>query len=186
MKWGKRYRTERMQTALGYGVLALILAALALLTVGCKSGKGMGGSSHQQSDSTSTEIRWRYIHILDTVPIFIPVEKQKSVGEDSSHLETDFATSDAFVDSLGRLHHTLENRARQIDVPISGGALVSDTNHYESHAKVDSIYIPQPYPVEVEKPLSKLHKFIFFSGLSALLAVFAWLTVRIIRFFRKK
>ena len=39
---------------------------------------------------------------------------------------------------------------------------------------------------EVEKPLSKLHKCVFFSGLCALLAVFAWLTVRIFRFFREK
>lgn len=164
----------------------VLLCALLCAFTGCRCGKDVGGSSHQQADSTHTEIRWRYVPIHDTVPIFIPVEKQKSVGEDSSHLETDFATSDAFVDSLGRLHHTLENKARQIDVPISGGALVSDTSHYESHTKVDSIYVPQPYPVEVEKPLSKLHKCVFFCGLCALLAVIAWITVRIIRFFRKK
>lgn len=36
---GKRYRTERMQTALGYGVLALILAALALLTISCRTAR---------------------------------------------------------------------------------------------------------------------------------------------------
>ena len=39
---------------------------------------------------------------------------------------------------------------------------------------------------EVEKPLSKLHKCVFFSGVCALFAIFAWITVRIFRFFRKK
>lgn len=53
------------------------------------------------------------------------------------------------------LHHTLENKAREIGIPYDGSVLVSDTNHYESHAKVDSVYVPQPYPVEVEKPLTK-------------------------------
>lgn len=147
-----------MRTVAKMGVLFLMVAIFATLS-GCKCGKDMGGSSHQQTDSTHTEIRWRYVPIHDTVPIFIPVEKHSSVGEDSSHLETDFAISDAFTDSTGKLHHTLENKARQIDVPVSGGALVSDTNHYESHAKVDSVFIPQPYPVEVEKPLTGWQKF---------------------------
>jgi len=137
----------------------VFLCALLCAFTGCRCGKDVGGSSHQQADSVRTEIRWRYIHIHDTVPFYIPVEKQTSVGEDSSHLETDFATSDAFVDSLGKLHHSLENKSQKIDIPVEGTALVSDTSHYESHAKVDSIYVPQPYPVEVEKPLTGWQKF---------------------------
>lgn len=147
-----------MRTVAKLGVFFLMVAIFATLS-GCKCGKDIGGSSHQQADSVRTEIRWRYIHIHDTVPFYIPVEKQTSVGEDSSHLETDFATSDAFVDSLGKLHHSLENKPQKIDIPVEGTALVSDTNHYENHAKVDSIYVPQPYPVEVEKPLTGWQKF---------------------------
>lgn len=162
-----------MKSVAKIGVFFLAVSFFATLA-GCKSGKEMGGSSHYQADSTSTEIRWRYIPIFDTVPVYIPVEKQTSVGEDSSHLETDFATSDAFVDSLGRLHHSLENKAREIDIPVSGGALVSDTNHYESHAKIDTLRVPQPYPVEVEKPLTGWQKF--------QIRGFWWLSVGLIGF----
>ena len=119
----------------------------------------MESRSHYQTDSASTEIRWRYIPIFDTVPVYIPVEKQTSVGEDSSHLETVFATSDAYIDSLGKLHHRLENKPRKIDIPVKGSALVSDTNHYESHANVDTIRVPEPYPVYVEKELTDWQKF---------------------------
>lgn len=139
-------------------VLLAIVAIFATLA-GCRSGKEIGGSTHHQTDSIRTEIRWREVFIHDTVPFFIPVEKHSSVGGDSSHLETDFTTSDAFVDSLGKLHHSLENKAQQIDIPVSSSALVSDTSHYESHAKVDTIRIPEPYPVEVEKKLTGWQKF---------------------------
>lgn len=151
----------------------LILAILASFSSCCHV-KDMGGSSHQQSDSTRIEIRWREVKIHDTIPFYIPVERHSSVGEDSSHLETDFAISDAFTDSTGKLHHTLENKDRKIDIPVSGSALVSDTNHYESHAKVDSLFIPQPYPVEVEKPLTGWQKF--------QICGFWWLAVGLIGF----
>lgn len=148
-------RVCRPKSVGNYGMVLLLCVTLS----GCRSSREIEGRSHQQTDSTGTEIRWRYIRIHDTVPVYIPVEKQTSVGMDSSHLETEFATSDAYIDSLGRLHHTLENKSRKIDIPVSGGALVSDTSRYESHAEVDSLPVPQPYPVYVEKELTWFQQF---------------------------
>ncbi len=148
-------RVCRPKSVGNYGMVLLLCVTLS----GCRSSREIEGRSHWQTDSTGTEIRWRFIPIHDTVPVYIPVEKQTSVGMDSSHLETDFATSDAFVDSLGRLHHTLENKSRQIDVPVSGGALVSDTNHYESHTEEDTVRVPEPYPVYVERELTDFQEF---------------------------
>ena len=147
-----------MKSVAKTGVFLLIVAFFATLA-GCCRQKDLAGTNHQQTDSVHTEIRWREIHIHDTVPFYVPVESHSFVGEDSSHLETEFAASDAFVDSVGRLHHTLENKAREIGIPYDGSVLASDTSHYESHARVDSVYVPQPYPVEVEKPLTKWQKF---------------------------
>jgi len=151
----KKTRNCRPKSVVNSGMILL----LCLILSGCRSSREIGGRSHQQTDSIRTEIRWRYIHIHDTVPVYIPVEKQASVGEDSSHLETEFASSDAFVDSLGRLHHSLKNKARRINVPVEGGAFVTDTSRYESHAKADSIPIPLPYPIYVERELTEWQEF---------------------------
>lgn len=169
-----------MKSVAKIGVLFLLVAIFATLS-SCRSSRGMESRSHYQTDSASTEIRWRYIPIFDTVPVYIPVEKQTSVGEDSSHLETDFATSDAYIDSLGKLHHSLENKPRKIDIPVKGSALVSDTNHYESHAKVDTIRVPEPYPVYVEKELTDWQKVLMWIGrlsIIAIIGVVVWKTRR--------
>lgn len=139
-------------------------------------------STSKQKDSTRTEIRWREFHIHDTVPFYIPIERHSVVTEDSSHLETGCAISDAFIDGTGRLHHTLENKAQWVNIPVENSVLVSDTNHYENHAKVDSIYVPQPYPVKVEKPLTGWQKFQmrgFWALLIAGILFIAWKTRKI-------
>ena len=70
------------------------------------------------------------LHIKDSLAIrYIPVEVPVPVevvreiipSSDSSHLETSVARSDAFIDSTGHLHHTLENKADSslhVDVPV--------------------------------------------------------------------
>ena len=148
MRRGKRYRTERMQTALGYGVLALILAALALLTVSCRT-----------------------VRIVEQVPVYIHDTTQSvKLLRDSVYID----------------------RFREV---VKRGDTVYVTNNQMTVkyiTRTDTAYKVVERPVEVvkeqikevEKPLSKLHKCVFFSGLCALLTFFAWLTVRIFRFFR--
>lgn len=157
--------------------IAAAFVAFVMMT-GCKCGKDMGaglvGGSHNQTDSVSTIVTERIVKIHDTVPFYIPVEVHSSVGVDSSRLETKFAISYAFIDSTGRLHHSLENIPQQIDIPVEGSAVVSDSSHYESHAKVDSVYVPKPYPVEVERKLTKWQEF--------RLDAFWWLAVGLLGF----
>lgn len=45
-----------------------------------------------------------------TVYVPIPVEVHSVVARDSSHLETSVAQSDAWIDTLGLLHHSLANK----------------------------------------------------------------------------
>ena len=69
-----------MKSVAKIGVLFLLVAIFATLS-SCRSSRGMESRSHYQTDSASTEIRWRYIPIFDTVPVYIPVEKQTSVSK---------------------------------------------------------------------------------------------------------
>ena len=87
---------------------------LGILFGGCRSVK----ESTERSDSTRVEIRYKKIFVPDTVLIPIPPQSASIVTEDdSSHLETDYAVSDASIKD-GKLHHSLANKAQDKPVGI--------------------------------------------------------------------
>lgn len=93
--------------------------------------------------------------VKDSVNI-IPIEKiiNKTLPDQKSSLETSLAKSEAYTDSLGFLHHTLENK-QQFTQHI----------HKEEKEKVktDSVYVEKPVPYEVEKPVKYIPKFYKFT-----------------------
>lgn len=93
---------------------------------------------------------------IDTVTVFIEIPAQSAYREtpDSiSHLETDYATSDAWVNPDGTLGHTLENKpqAKPVDVPVPK----TTVNNNQTEAKIKEVPVPVPQPYPVEKALSK-------------------------------
>ena len=74
---------------------------------------GCAGTKKVQYVPTQTEIRVEYrdslIYVRDTIFITPPVE-EKSIKtlQDSSHLETSIAVSDAWIDEDNNLNHTLK------------------------------------------------------------------------------
>lgn len=109
------------------------------------------------------------LHIKDSLAIrYIPVEVPVPVevmreiipSSDSSHLETSVARSDAFIDSTGHLHHTLENKAGSslhADVPVE--------EHFHTEQQQASHAEKETVVKEVEKPLSWWQKFWQVSGI---------------------
>lgn len=168
-----------------FTITCILLVLCAFLSSGCCSNKQLPRetATHQQTDSTNTTIHERVVTVHDTVSVFIPVESTSSVGQQNSHLETSVAISDAYVDSTGVLHHTLDNKAQEIQAPIDVNVQVADTSHYESHNTVDSVFIPQPYPVEklVEKPLSWFQKTLMYTGAIAILAIIGYIAYRLMK-----
>lgn len=71
----------------------------------------------------------------DTLLKYLP-QKQSVIAVKNSHLETDLAISTACIDSLGLLHHTIENKG-----VIPGKVIDTKTTVHDS--------IPVPYPVNV-------------------------------------
>ena len=114
----------------------------ALLMQGCCASKPpvtiVSGSS-TEADSTNTTIHERIVTIHDTVTFYIPVESHSSVGEDSSHLETEFATSDAWIDSVGKLHHNIDSKPQEVPVPVDVHVPVADTFREEAAQTVTTI-----------------------------------------------
>lgn len=111
------------------------------------------------SDSVRVEtiIKTEYVPVRVEVPV-----PQQSVSNivfetDTSHIETDIAESNAWIRPDGTLYHDIINK----NVKLSGEAYVPQTtteNNNEA-VKTKEIPVPQPYPVYVEKSLSKSEQF---------------------------
>lgn len=128
-----------------------------------------------------TVIVTRYIERVDTVTVTVPVPAQSAsnvTADTASHLETDVARSDAWLDSLGRLHHTLENK------PVGLPAQVP----VKSHERDSIVYRDRPVPYPVERELSRWEQVkMDFGGfaLGALLVGVCIAVVWLIKTFRK-
>lgn len=92
----------------------IVLLAVASLTA-CKVYRPL---AVEKTDSVHVqkEVWTEYVH--DTLYWEVPSEKVTSVTPDSSHLETDFAVSDAYVNSDGMLFHVLFNKKRSQPIPF--------------------------------------------------------------------
>ena len=85
----------------------------------------------------------KVVERVDTVEIEVPGEKVYVIKQDSSHLETAVATSDAKIDSTGMLHHSLENK----DVNLKKEIVYKD-KIIEKRVEVE-----KEVPVEVKVPV---------------------------------
>jgi len=103
------------------------------------------------SDSTNTEIRYKVIKEKDTVYLEVPAQSAERTTQDSSsHLETDFATSDARILEDGTLYHDLNNKPQKRPVETEKEIIYKDTTIYKER-KVE-------IPVPVERELTKWEK----------------------------
>ena len=143
-------------------IICLLVSVLALcLSTGCRSKKDIAPDI-PLIVADSTNVRTEYIETLhiDTVTFFIevPAESAKEVVPDSvSHLETNYATSDAWINPDGTLGHYLANKKQSlpVEVPVIG----KDTQTNNSSEKVKEIPVPIPYKVEVERDFTRWESF---------------------------
>lgn len=132
--------------------LTLILA-LALLA-GCKTTKPPAPSpilTIPIEKNTNTKIV--HTETIDTVIIEIPQQSaERTTTNKYSHLETDYAESDARINEDGTLSHTLNNKPTKHPVPVKNS---TDTIYIE---KAVEIPILVEVPVQVERQLSRWEK----------------------------
>lgn len=163
-------------------VLGLIL--LLALTGCCRKTAAPPSVSHtNQQDSIRESVVVRIDTVKVMVPVEIPVERIVNVlpDKDTSNLETSMAVSTAFIDSLGFLHHTLDNKAQTIQTPVDVAVPVTETTHeeYHSNEKSDTVY------VEVPAQLTGGQKFLIKAGWLAIAAVIALIAFGVFKLWRK-
>ena len=129
----------------------IILPAIAAIAASC--GVCRRQPTITVRDSLRTEVKEVTTYIHDTIKVSLPKETEKVVTRDtSSHLENTFAISDAKIDSLGYLHHSLISKNAPLAVPIDVPVHRKDSIVYVD--KVKEVRVP----VMTEKPLTKWQK----------------------------
>lgn len=106
----------------------------------------------QEVQKTRTETRYERILVHDTSYIEIPVQTaEKTVKDSTSHLENDYAVSDASITSDGLLYHSLRTKAQKKAVPVDK----------QIERKDSLVYVDKQVnvPVPVEKELTKWQSF---------------------------
>lgn len=109
------------------------------------------------NDSVSTETIIKTVYVPVEVDVELPQQSVTNLATpDSSHLETDLAISDAWLNPDGTLGHLLENKPGT----IKGNAYVPETSTESNKEEIRTkeIPVPQPYPVEVEREFTLMEQ----------------------------
>ena len=145
----------------------LILGFYGLL-IGCSTPKLLPSSNIKIVAKDSLIVRTELVSValpLESHTIVTPTKK--------SHLETSVATSDAEIDSLGLLHHTLVNKKDSLKSKIQYVDKIIYRDSVETKEVPVEVKVPVPY-------VPKFYKFTFaFFGIFVLFIV-----VKVIRKFR--
>ena len=126
----------------------ILSICLILAFYGCSSQKYLPSSNIRIIAKDSLVVH------TELVSVAIPLESHSIITKSKSHLETSVAESDAEIDSLGLLHHTLTNKKDSIKTKIQ---------YVDKIVYRDSIETKE-VPVEVKVPvryIPKFHQFTF-------------------------
>ena len=140
-------------------LLCLILAFYGLIS-GCSSPRYLPSSNIKIVSKDSV-----FVH-TELVSVALPLESHTIVAPTKkSHLETSVAESDAEIDSLGMLHHTLVNKKDSIKTKIQ----YVDKIVYRDSIEVKEVPVEVPVPVRY---IPKFHQFTFaFFGIFVLFVI---------------
>ena len=120
-----------------------ILIMFFLLMTSCGAGKRLPVQTERQ-DSVRVEVMEKTVYIRDTVLIEIPAQSAENTTRDtSSHLETDYAESDARIDPDGTLHHSLRNKPQEKPVPVDVPQTQKDSIVYRDRYISETVEVPR-------------------------------------------
>lgn len=122
---------------------------LPVLFLSCRTGRQV--VVVEARDSVRVEERVREIKVTDTLFVEVPAQSaERTTADSTSHLENDYAVSDARINPDGSLYHSLETKPRTDTL----------TQELSVQAKDSIIYREKVIPqiVTVEKGLSDWQK----------------------------
>ena len=150
-------------------VKILILSLLCSISVSCGLLRPRYVPVETKVDSVYIE---KLVERVDTIKVDVPGESVFVIRRDSSRLETTVAVSYAEIDSVGFLHHSLENKKVSLDKEIV----------FKDRVIEKRVEVEKEVPVEVEVPVRYVpgyYKWIerLFYGLLGIIVIFILLKV---------
>lgn len=140
---GKQLGKPERKASLVISLLFLFIA-IVLLCSSCRTGRQV--VVVEARDSVRVVERVRKVRVVDTVLVEVPPQREVvTVRDSSSHLENDYALSDARILADGSLFHTLETKPRTDTLAREVDVQVRDSIVYREKV------VPQPVPIE--KPM---------------------------------
>lgn len=140
--------------------LFYIVLTAVLLTACASSRKATTSStdsSAQGRDSVRIEYREKTVFVPDTVFVEIPAQTAERTTPDSlSHLENDYAESNARINQDGTLFHDLRTKPQAKPVPTEKEIQYRDSIVYKD--RIVKLRVTETKTVEVEKKLSWFQK----------------------------
>lgn len=154
-----------------------LLFVLLLLLVGCCPCRNITSSeSDVRSDSLRIEYRERVTYVPDTILISVPsAHTERTTFDSISHLENDYAVSDARILIDGSLFHTLETKPQAKPIPTTSKVIRQDSIVYRDRWRTVT------KTVKVEKQLSWIEKAQFWGFRGLFLVFVITYTIKIIR-----
>lgn len=138
----------------------LITMITALAFVSCRTQKQVHAPAPpvvlNNADSVRVETTIETTYEPVDVALDLPQQSETNVTQnDSSHVETDLAFSDAWFEN-GVLHHSIKNKPGQ----LKGTAFTPHTTEKSNKdaVKIREVPVPEPYPVEVERELTLMEQ----------------------------
>ena len=126
-------------------VTIITLSALVLLMGCCPCRKLTYSGSGTRLDSTIIEYRERIVIVPDTVYLDIPRQTaERTITDSVSHLENDYALSDARINADGTLFHDLKTKPQKMPVVVETKIERRDSIIYKNRE------IEIPIPIERE------------------------------------
>ena len=118
----------------------VFIAIVMLLFSSCRTGKVV---VVEAKDSIRIEERLRYVPVVDTFFMEVPPQSaERTTADSTSHLENDYAISDARINPDGSLSHSLETKHRTDTLSREVGVQVRDSIVYREKV------VPKIVPVE--------------------------------------
>lgn len=162
-----------------FGVFVVL--ALLFCILSCRSSKP--ATEVVTGDSVRIETRVYTVYVPETLLVEIPAQTAERTTADSvSHLENDYARSDARINRDGTLSHTLETKPRELAVSFD-----KPVEHHDSVAFRWRIrQVTKTVTIAVKKPLTWIEQSLIWVGTIVLAFVLAWFVAWLAKRFRHR
>lgn len=115
-----------------------LLLLLTFIIGGCASSRRLSENVHQR-DSVDVRVVTRIEYVPDTVFVEIPAQaSERETADSTSHLENDYATSDARINPDGTLYHDLKTKPQKKPVNIERPVEYRDSIVYRTKTVIET------------------------------------------------